>query len=92
MQLGYTNKATYQIVGINLRTGREWRNGRTGENRTVAPAFGQRAPRSTSTRYLRTEERIHIADRLCEKVAIREVARELGRNPGGSRRRCRRTR
>lgn len=41
MQLGYTNKAARRIVGINLRTGREWRNGRTSENRTVAPASGQ---------------------------------------------------
>lgn len=92
MQLGYTNKAACQIVGINLRTGREWRNGRTSENRTVAPAFGQRAPRSTSTRYLRVEERVHIADRLREKASIREIARELGRSPSTISREIRRNR
>ncbi|MGJ6964876.1 helix-turn-helix domain-containing protein [Streptosporangium sp. G11] len=39
---------------------------------------------SSSTRYLRTEERVHIADRLREKVSIREIARELGRSPSSA--------
>lgn len=68
MQLGYSNKEACQVVGINLRTGREWRNGRTSPNRTVAPALSPRTPRSTSSRYLREDERIHIADRLQEKA------------------------
>lgn len=38
MQLGYSNKEACQIVGINLRTGCECRNGRTSPNRTVAHA------------------------------------------------------
>jgi IS30 family transposase len=35
MQLEYSNKEACRIVGINLRTGREKRNGRTSPNRTV---------------------------------------------------------
>ncbi|MCQ6555472.1 IS30 family transposase [Streptomyces sp. C10-9-1] len=81
MQLGYSNKEACRVVGINLRTGREWRNGRTSPNRTVAPAHAVRAPQSVSSRYLREEERIHIADRLREKATIRAIAPELGRSP-----------
>ncbi|MCX3063769.1 IS30 family transposase [Streptomyces beihaiensis] len=81
MQLGYSNKEACQVVGINLRTGREWRNGRTSPNRTVAPALAARTPRSTSSRYLREDERIHIADRLREKATIRAIAAELDRSP-----------
>ncbi|PRX43213.1 helix-turn-helix protein [Nonomuraea fuscirosea] len=47
----------------------------------MAPALAQRTPRSTSTRYLRIDERIHIADRVREKASIREIARELDRAP-----------
>lgn len=81
MQLGYSNKEACRVIGINLRTGREWRNGRTGPNRTVAPAHAPRTPRSTSSRYLREDERFHIADRLREKATVRAVAAELGRSP-----------
>ncbi|WP_327337264.1 IS30 family transposase (plasmid) [Streptomyces sp. NBC_01324] len=81
MQLGYSNKEACRVIGINLRTGREWRNGRTSPNRTVAPAHAPRTPRSTSSRYLREDERIHIADRLREKATVRAIAAELGRSP-----------
>lgn len=92
MQLGYSNKEACQVVGINLRTGREWRNGRTSPNRTVAPALSPRTPRSTSSRYLREDERIHIADRLQEKAPIRAIAAELGRSPSTISREIRRNR
>ncbi|WP_405843064.1 helix-turn-helix domain-containing protein [Streptomyces platensis] len=35
----------------------------------------------SSTRYLREDERIHIADRLREKASVRAIAAELGRSP-----------
>ncbi|MFI1866359.1 transposase, partial [Streptomyces jumonjinensis] len=92
MQLGYSNKEACQAVGINLRTGREWRNGRTSPNRTVAPALAPRTPRSTSSRYLREDERIHIADRLREKATVRAIAAELGRSPSTVSREIRRNR
>lgn len=92
MQLGYSNKEACQVVGINLRTGRAWRNGRTSPNRTVAPALSPRTPRSTSSRYLREDERIHIADRLQEKTPIRAIAAELGRSPSTISREIRRNR
>ncbi|MFD0078958.1 IS30 family transposase, partial [Streptomyces sp. NPDC127166] len=40
MQLGYGNRESSRLVGINPRTGREWRNGRPqgGKKRPVAPA------------------------------------------------------
>ncbi|MCF3142759.1 IS30 family transposase [Streptomyces platensis] len=92
MQLGYSNKEACQVVGINLRTGREWRNGRTSPNRTVAPAHAPRAPQSASSRYLREDERIRIADRLREKATIRAIAAELGRSPSTVSREIRRNR
>ncbi len=92
MQLGYSNKEACRVVGINLRTGREWRNGRTSPNRTVPPALAPRTPRSTASRYLREDERIHIADRLREKATIRAIAAELGRSPSTVSREIRRNR
>lgn len=47
----------------------------------MAPAHAPRTPRSTSSRYLREDERIHIADRLREKATVRAIAAELGRSP-----------
>ncbi|MEU9762246.1 IS30 family transposase [Streptomyces sp. NPDC047987] len=92
MQLGYSNKEACRVVGINLRTGREWRNGRTSPNRTVAPALAPRTPQPTSSRYLREDERIHIADRLRERATIRAIAAELGRSPSTISREIRRNR
>ncbi|AZQ74750.1 IS30 family transposase [Streptomyces luteoverticillatus] len=92
MQLGYSNKEACRVVGINLRTGREWRNGRTSPHRTVAPALAPRTPRSTASRYLREDERIHIADRLREKATVRAIAAELGRSPSTVSREIRRNR
>ncbi|WP_371591129.1 MULTISPECIES: IS30 family transposase [unclassified Streptomyces] len=92
MQLGYSNKEACRVVGINLRTGREWRNGRQSPNRTVAPAYAPRTPRSTSARYLRADERIYIADRLREKASLRTIAAELGRSASTISREVRRNR
>ncbi|MFI9789161.1 IS30 family transposase [Kitasatospora sp. NPDC051984] len=83
MQQGYSNKEASRLVGVHERTGREWRNGRTDPNRFRAPARPERAPVATPgpSRYLREDERIHIADRLREKAGVRTIAAELGRSP-----------
>ncbi|MFF0412637.1 IS30 family transposase [Kitasatospora sp. NPDC004745] len=80
MRQGYSNREASRLVGVHPRTGREWRNGRTDPNRFRAPARPERAPCAVS-RYLREDERIHIADRIREKATIRAIAGELGRSP-----------
>ncbi|MFD5468821.1 IS30 family transposase [Kitasatospora sp. NPDC127059] len=93
MRMGYSNKEACQVVGINLRTGREWRNGRTSPDRLVAPAYAPRAPQAVGpSRYLREDERVHIADRLREKATVRAIAAELGRSPSTVSREIRRNR
>lgn len=82
MDQGMTNNEACRIVGINRRTGKRWRNGRNPSGRTSgAPPI--RRPVSTvgPGRYLREDERIHIADRLHEKASLRVIAAELGRSP-----------
>ncbi|MBE1584394.1 IS30 family transposase [Nonomuraea angiospora] len=49
-------------------------------------------PPSDASRNLREDERIYIADRVREKVSIREIARELGRAPSTISREIRRNR
>ncbi|MFF9645259.1 IS30 family transposase [Kitasatospora aureofaciens] len=84
MQQGYSNKEACRIVGIDERTGQKWRNGRkpTGTQRTaLLPLTAVAEPSSGPSRYLREDERIHIADRLREKATVRAIAAELGRSP-----------
>nr|BFD95824.1 hypothetical protein KitaXyl93_71840 [Kitasatospora sp. Xyl93] len=94
MRQGYSNKKASRLVGVHERTGREWRNGRTDPNRFRAPARFERAPTGAfgPSRYLREDERIHIADRLREKATIRTIATELGRSPSTVSREIRRNR
>ena len=90
---GYSNKEASGLVGVNERTGREWRNGRTDPNRFRAPAQSERAPGPASSgRYLRGDARIHIAERLREKATIRSIAAELSRSPSTVSREIRRNR
>ncbi|WP_204051990.1 helix-turn-helix domain-containing protein, partial [Microbispora siamensis] len=83
MDQGFSSMEACRIVGINYRTGKRWRNGRapTGKQRGAPPVRRPAAPPSDTSRYLREDERIHIADRLRQRVSIREIARELGRAP-----------
>ena len=82
MQQGLSNKEACRIVGINEKTGRRWRNGRSADRRQkAAPPINTVVPPPGLSRYLREEDRIYIADRLREKATIRQIAAELGRSP-----------
>lgn len=74
-------------VGINLRTGKRWRNGRnrSGTSKGASP-HNAATPLAEDTpqprgRYLNEAERIHLADRLRENATIRAIASELDRSP-----------
>lgn len=85
VQQGYSSIEACRIVGVDPRTGRRWRNGytvpdRRVRRRAIAPVVVV-DPVSPSSRYLRQEERVYIADRLRERASIRSIATELGRSP-----------
>nr|WP_203888318.1 IS30 family transposase [Planotetraspora kaengkrachanensis] len=93
MDQGFSSLEACRIVGINSRTGKRWRNGwNPSGTRKGAPPIARVVAPSGPSRYLREDERIHIADRLREKVSIREIARELGRAPSTISREVRRNR
>ncbi|WTE67898.1 IS30 family transposase [Streptomyces sp. NBC_01615] len=82
MQQGLSNKEACRIVGINPKTGRRWRNGRSAwGSRKAAPPIKAVVPPSGPSRYLREADRIYIADRLRERATVRAIAAELGRSP-----------
>ena len=75
--------------------------GPVGSGATAAPGNGTGSrhhrsnlvvPASGPSRYLREDERIHIADRLREKATVRAIAAELGRSPSTVSREIRRNR
>ncbi|MET9470109.1 helix-turn-helix domain-containing protein, partial [Streptomyces sp. NPDC006544] len=93
MQQGVSSREACRIVGINLRAGKRWRNGRAPSGRTGrALPLTAVAPSSGPSRFLREADRIHIADRLREKATIRTIAAELGRSPSTVSREIRRNR
>jgi transposase, IS30 family len=93
MQQGVSNREACRIVGIDRRTGQKWRNGRHayGNRKALSPINAVAAP-SGPSRYLREEDRIHIADRLREKATVRAIAAELRRSPSTVSREIRRNR
>jgi IS30 family transposase len=93
VQQGYSNKEACRLVGVDARTGRKWRNGRSADRRQkAAPPINEVVPPCGPSRYLREDERIHIADRLREKATVRAIAAELGRSPSTISREIRRNR
>ncbi len=94
VKLGYGNKEASKLVGINPRTGREWRNGRPEgrRKRPRSPAHIAQVISGASSRFLSETERIHIADRVREKATVRAIAAELGRSPSTISREIRRNR
>ncbi|MFF4583877.1 IS30 family transposase [Streptomyces sp. NPDC001389] len=93
MDQGLSSSEACRRVGINLRTGKRWRNGRNPSGKQkAAPPVRPVVPPSASSRYLREGDRIHIADRLREKATVRAIAAELGRSPSTVSREIRRNR
>jgi IS30 family transposase len=83
---GVTNSEACRIVGINRRTGKRWRHGRTitsssGLRLHYAPVVGVARKREISARFLSEDERVRIADLRRAGEGVRAIARELGRDP-----------
>src|SRR5689334_7128353 len=96
---GYNNSEACRIVGINRRTGKRWRHGRTITTRegrklhyaAVVAAAGGRA-REVSDRYLSEQERVRIADLRQAGHGVRAIAEQTGRSPSTISRELRRNR
>jgi len=83
---GVSNAEACRIVGINRRTGKRWRHGRTirntaGEPVHYPPVCTSIPRRPRHPRYLSVEERTTIADLLREHKTLRQIAMALGRSP-----------
>jgi transposase-like protein len=77
VQQGVSYGEAARAVGINLRKGKRWRNGRNSSGQQkAAPRASPVGPPSGASRYLREADRIHIADRLLEKATVRAIAAE----------------
>lgn len=83
MQQGHSSRAACRAVGINIKTGREWRNGPSKRNKKQPPRSPHRVIVGAvlSSRYLSEEERIVIADRRRMGWGVRQIAAELERSP-----------
>jgi len=83
---GVSNAEACRIVGINRRTGKRWRHGRTirntaGEPVHYPPVCTSSPRRPRHPRYLSVDERTIIADLLREGKTLRQIAVALGRSP-----------
>jgi transposase, IS30 family len=82
---GVSNLEACRIVGINPRTGKRWRHGRTvttssGRRLHYQPVINN--PRvEISDRYLSEDERVAIADLRRDGLTMRAIAAELNRSP-----------
>jgi transposase len=94
----FSNSEACRIVGINRRTGKRWRHGRTittrdGRKRHYAPVVGAGAVRrEISPRYLSEDERVRIADLRRAGAGVRAIAEQAGRSPSTISRELRRNR
>jgi IS30 family transposase len=97
---GYNNSEACRIAGINRRTGKRWRHGRTITTRdgrklhyapVVAAGAGRRI-REISDRYLSEQERVRIADLRQAGHGVRAIAGQTGRSPSAISRELRRNR
>jgi len=97
---GYNNSEACRIVGINRRTGKRWRHGRTittrdGRKLHYAPVVAEgagRGVREISDRYLSEQERVRIADLRQAGHGVRAIAVQTGRSPSTISRELRRNR
>ena len=86
-----------RIVGINRRTGKRWRHGRTitsssGRRLHYPPVVDVVGKREISSRFLSEDERVRIADLHRAGETVRAIARALGRDPATVSRQLRRNR
>jgi IS30 family transposase len=93
---GTSNAEACRIVGVNPRTGKRWRHGRTitssnGRPLHYPPVIGA-LERDISARYLSEDERVAIADLHRRGQTVRGIAAELGRSPATVSRELRRNR
>src|SRR6266849_3924288 len=93
---GISNAEACRIVGVNPRTGKRWRHGRTitsssGVRLHYPPVITTRK-REISPRYLSEEERVRMADLRRDGLAVRAIAAELERSPSTVSRELRRNR
>lgn len=97
---GYNNSEACRIAGINRRTGKRWRHGRTittrdGRKLHYAPVVAARAGRRVreiSDRYLSEQERVRIADLRQAGHGVRAIAEQMSRSPSTISRELRRNR
>ena len=96
---GFSSLEACRIVGINPRTGKRWRHGRTvtardGRKLHYAAVItrGAVVRREVSDRYLSEEERVQIADLRAAGAGVRAIAERMGRSPSTISRELRRNR
>src|SRR5205807_4355683 len=95
---GFNNSEACRIVGINRRTGKRWRHGRTITTRDgrklhyAAVVTTGAVRREVSPRYLSEDERVQIADLRQGGAGVRAIAERLGRSPSTISRELRRNR
>src|SRR6516225_8748173 len=97
---GFNNSEACRIVGINQKTGKRWRHGRTitardGRKLHYAPVVAAgpgRRVRQISDRYLSQQERVRIADLRQAGHGVRAIAEQTGRSPSTISRELRRNR
>ena len=82
---GISNAEACRIVGVNPRTGKRWRHGRTvtsGSGRRLHyPPVISTPKLEISSRYLSEDERVTLADLRRRGHTVRGIATELGRSP-----------
>jgi transposase, IS30 family len=93
---GSGNSEACRIVGVNRRTGKRWRHGRTiadgGGRRLHYPPVITMGQREISARYLSEDERVRIADLRRAGAGVRAIAGKLDRSPSTISRELRRNR
>jgi transposase, IS30 family len=81
---GVTNSEACRIVGVNRKTGKRWRHGRTitssNGKRLHYPPVINVGKREISSRYLSEDERVRIGDLHRAGHGVRQIAAEIGRN------------
>ncbi|WP_418287477.1 IS30 family transposase [Lentzea guizhouensis] len=76
-----SSREACRIVGVNVRTGKRWRNGSNPTaGRKGTPPITSAASSVVRGRFLNEDERIVIADRRRAGATLQQIAVELGRD------------